>query len=296
MDSFGDYLKEIGRHPLLTGAQEIELSRKIARAYELRMLGVELTKEQMREVRRGDLAKTRLVNSNLRLVVHIAKRYRSMVRSMEIMDLVQEGTFGLVRAAEMFDGSKGYKFSTYAYWWVRQAVQRAMDTKERVIRIPVHISEKLGKLKKLKHELGMQLGRKATKAELAEALDVSVEKLDEMLVRGGAVVSLDQFTKCGDGDSTISDVLADKGYLDDGEQLQQIDQAKSYEAVLECLDMLQDTERFVMKCRLGFEDRKPMTLVGLSEELGMSKERVRQIQEKATYKLHRLVRGHKQFV
>jgi RNA polymerase primary sigma factor len=295
MDSFGEYLKKIAKYPLLTGAQEIELFRSISAAAALQEHPEPLTKEQQRIIKRGTLAKNRLINSNLRLVVHIAKRYTGVVKNLDMLDLVQEGTLGLIRAAETFDGSRGYKFSTYAYWWIRQNIQRGIDTKERTIRVPVHVSEKLVRVQKLKHELGIKFNRKPTKQELADALEISLERLYEILTKTSSIVSLNQKILHGDGTVCLGDILIDNSEDVFDDELDEINSNDSYEIIMQCIDMLEDKYKYIILHRSNIDGYEFKTYKQISEVLGVCRERVRQLYDQALHKLQILLRMHKHF-
>ena len=207
-DSMKDYLAEIGRYPLLTGEQEIQLSRQVRRMIELQAMEGERTKAELREIKRGQRARDTIMNCNLRLVVHIAKRYATRLKcnGLEMMDIIQEGAIGLHRAAELFDGSKGYKFSTYAYWWIRQSITRAIDTKERIIRVPQHLLDKIYRATKLQREYLQEHGRPISMVALAEEMEMTVDELQMILQRNTPHSSLDQMV--GDNGSPLIDLIA----------------------------------------------------------------------------------------
>lgn len=294
MDSFGVYLKEISKFPLLTGSQEIELFRSMSAAAQLQEQTEPLTKEQQRIVKRGATAKTRMINSNLKLVVHIAKRYTHIIKNLDMLDIVQEGTLGLIRATESFNGALGYKFSTYAYWWIRQSIQRGIDTRERTIRVPVHIAEQMGRLRKLKHQLGIELGRKPTKQELADGLGITIDKLDETLLKASTTVSLDKRTQHGEGDTTLGDMLVDDNRVFDTD-LDQLGSEESHEYVMQCINMLDDRHKFVLLHRMQIEGYEFKTFKDMAQELGVCRERVKQIYMQSLRKLQVTLRLHKHF-
>ncbi|WP_296418076.1 RNA polymerase sigma factor, RpoD/SigA family, partial [Vulcanococcus sp. DEBay_Sum22DG08_74] len=262
-DLVRSYLRDIGRVPLLTHEQEITLGRQVQELVALEELeqelasreGVEkpspavlakeagLTQVQLKKrLRSGQRAKERMVAANLRLVVSVAKKYTK--RNMELLDLIQEGTIGLVRGVEKFDPTRGYKFSTYAYWWIRQGITRAIAEKSRTIRLPIHITETLNKLKKGQRELSQELGRTPTVTELAEFVDLPEEEVKDLLCRARQPVSLE--TKVGDGDDTeLLDLLAADGTqpseLVDGECLRM--------DMRGLLDQLPDLQGRVLKMR-----------------------------------------------
>jgi len=294
MDSFGVYLKEISKFPLLTGSQEIELFRSMSAAAQLQEQTEPLTKEQQRIVKRGATAKTRMINSNLKLVVHIAKRYTHIIKNLDMLDIVQEGTLGLIRATESFNGALGYKFSTYAYWWIRQSIQRGIDTRERTIRVPVHIAEQMGRLRKLKHQLGIELGRKPTKQELADGLGITIDKLDETLLKASTTVSLDKRTKHGEGDTTLGDMLVDDNRVFDTD-LDQLGSEESHQYVMQCINMLDDRHKFVLLHRMQIEGYEFKTFKDMARELGVCRERVKQIYMQSLHRLRVTLRLHEHF-
>ena len=294
MDSFGVYLKEISKFPLLTGSQEIELFRSMSAAAQLQEQTEPLTKEQQRIVKRGATAKTRMINSNLKLVVHIAKRYTHIIKNLDMLDIVQEGTLGLIRATESFNGALGYKFSTYAYWWIRQSIQRGIDTRERTIRVPVHIAEQMGRLRKLKHQLGIELGRKPTKQELADGLGITIDKLDETLLKASTTVSLDKRTKHGEGDTTLGDMLVDDNRVFDTD-LDQLGSEESHDYVMQCINMLDDRHKFVLLHRMQIEGYEFKTFKDMARELGVCRERVKQIYMQSLHRLRVTLRLHEHF-
>ena len=299
-DLLRSYLRDIGRVPLLTHEQEITLGRQVQELMALEELEAELesrsgTKpchEQLaaaaglspallrRRLQAGRRAKERMVAANLRLVVSVAKKYTK--RNMELLDLIQEGTIGLVRGVEKFDPTRGYKFSTYAYWWIRQGITRAIAEKSRTIRLPIHITETLNKLKKGQRELSQVLGRTPTVAELAEAVELPEEDVKDLLCRARQPVSLE--TKVGDGEDTeLLDLLAGDGDLPDdlvdGECLK-----GDLRAMLEQLPELQGR---VLKMRYGMEGEEPMSLTGIGRILGISRDRVRNLERDALANLRR---------
>jgi RNA polymerase nonessential primary-like sigma factor len=293
-DLVRSYLRDIGRLPLLTHEQEITLGRQVQELMALEELEAELecrngTKpchDQLaaaaglspallrRRLQAGRRAKERMVAANLRLVVSVAKKYTK--RNMELLDLIQEGTIGLVRGVEKFDPTRGYKFSTYAYWWIRQGITRAIAEKSRTIRLPIHITETLNKLKKGQRELSQVLGRTPTVAELAAAVELPEEDVKDLLCRARQPVSLE--TKVGDGEDTeLLDLLAGDGDLPgdlvDGECLK-----GDLRAMLEQLPELQGR---VLKMRYGIEGDEPMSLTSIARTLGMSRDKTRNLERRA---------------
>ena len=307
-DLVRSYLRDIGRVPLLSHEQEITLGRQVQELVALEELeqelemraggskpdhdqlaeAAQLTPQQLKKrLRSGQRAKERMVAANLRLVVSVAKKYTK--RNMELLDLIQEGTIGLVRGVEKFDPTRGYKFSTYAYWWIRQGITRAIAEKSRTIRLPIHITETLNKLKKGQRELSQELGRTPTVTELAEFVELPEEEVKDLLCRARQPVSLE--TKVGDGDDTeLLDLLAADGTqpeeLVDGECLRS--------DMRDLLEQLPDLQCRVLKMRYGIpctdvpEPDEPMSLTGIGRILGMSRDRVRNLERDGLAGLRRL--------
>jgi RNA polymerase primary sigma factor len=257
-DALQLFLNEIRRYPLLTADQEVELSKRI---------------EQ------GDLgAKERMINSNLRLVVSIAKKYQG--QELSLLDLIQEGIFGLIRASEKFDWRKGYKFSTYATFWIRQAIQRGLANKARTIRIPVHIGQRERKIVRAERELSVKLGREPTDEEIAAAAELPLDQVDEVRDAARTVTSLDR--PIGEeGDTALGDVLEGGAPPVDLE----VEVSLSEELLRRTIDELPDTERDVIRLRFGFDDDEPQPLRETGRRLGLSAERVRQIESRALKRL-----------
>jgi RNA polymerase primary sigma factor len=260
-DALQLFLREAGRHPLLTAAQEVELSKRIER---------------------GDMqAKQRMIQSNLRLVVSIAKNYRN--QGLPFLDLIQEGTLGLIRAVEKFDWRRGYKFSTYATWWIRQAVARALADKARTIRMPVHIVERLQKLNKAERILWTQLGREPTLEEIAEEASLPIEQAREVKAAAHASTSLDQ--PVGETeDAVFGDFVACAGPQPDEE----VEVSLRSQALARALGALTDRERAVLILRYGLDNTEPRTLEEIGRTLDLTRERVRQIEGHALKRLSRL--------
>jgi RNA polymerase primary sigma factor len=254
MDSLQLFLAEAGRHPLLTAAQEVALAKRIER---------------------GDLtAKRRMVESNLRLVVAIAKGYRGL--GVPFLDLIQEGSLGLNRAVEKFDWRRGFKFSTYATWWIRQSVQRAVANQSSTIRVPVHVVERQHKLSRAAARLEVKLGREATMDELAEATGLPIQHVAEALGAARASVSLN-LTIGADDEGELGDLFAD------GEAVDPFDEAEESlrtQSVRRALNALPERERRILELRFGF-DSEPWTLDAIGHELHLTRERVRQLVDAA---------------
>ena len=257
-DSFALFLADLGRHRLLTAAEEVTLAKRIER---------------------GDpVAKRRMVESNLRLVVSIAKNYRN--QGLPFLDLIQEGTLGLNRAVEKFDWRRGYKFSTYATWWIRQAVARALADKARTIRLPAHVVERRQKLSRAAGRLEVELGREATKQELAEATGLPLQHVAEALGAAQASVSLNQ-TVGVDEEGELGDLFADPAASD---PLEEADRALRRQQLRRTLERLPERDRRILELRFGFEGR-PQTLEAIGHEVGLTRERVRQLEEQALTRL-----------
>jgi RNA polymerase primary sigma factor len=289
-DSVRAYLKQIGKVPLLNAAQEVELAKRIEaglyaveRLKLLRESGEEIPTQLRRDlewiVRDGDRAKDHLLEANLRLVVSLAKRYTG--RGMAFLDLIQEGNLGLIRAVEKFDYTKGYKFSTYATWWIRQAITRAMADQARTIRIPVHMVEVINKLGRIQRELLQDLGREPSPDELAKEMDISPEKVLEIQQYAREPISLDQ-TIGDEGDSQLGD------FIEDSEAIVAVD-AVSFSLLQgqlqQVLQTLSEREAGVVRLRFGLTDGQPRTLDEIGQVYGVTRERIRQIESKTMSKL-----------
>jgi len=253
------FLVEIGRHPLLSAAEEVALAKR---------------------VERGDLAaKEQMINANLRLVVSIAKGYRGL--GVPFLDLIQEGTLGLNRAVERFDWRRGYKFSTYAHWWIRQSVQRAVANQARTIRLPTHVVERQQKLGRAARRLEVELGREATKEELAEATGLPIQHVDEALGAAQASVSLNQTVGADDDEGELGDLFADREAAD---PFDEAEKSLRRQGVRRALDVLPERERRILELRFGFEG-EPWTLEAIGHELDLTRERVRQLEGRALSRL-----------
>ena len=293
------YLKEIGKVPLLTAELEVELAQRIeaglfaaekvrqAEAGEAAKLSAALRRDLEWLVLDGGKAKRHLLEANLRLVVSIAKRY--LGRGMLFLDLIQEGNLGLIRAVEKFDYTKGYKFSTYATWWIRQAITRAMADQARTIRIPVHMVEQINKLTRVQREMLQELGREPTPEELAKELDMTPEKVVEIQGYAREPVSLE--TTIGDDqDSSLGDFIED---ADAPIAAEVVSYGLMQEQLGEVLRTLTDREAAVVKMRFGLVDGQPRTLDEIGREFGLTRERIRQIESKTLSKLRHPSRSQK---
>jgi RNA polymerase primary sigma factor len=289
-DSVRAYLKQIGKVPLLNAEQEVELAKRIEaglyagerlRAAEEgeERLPTTMNRDLMWISRDGERAKNHLLEANLRLVVSLAKRYTG--RGMAFLDLIQEGNLGLIRAVEKFDYTKGYKFSTYATWWIRQAITRAMADQARTIRIPVHMVEVINKLGRIQRELLQDLGREPTPEELAKEMDITPEKVLEIQQYAREPISLDQ-TIGDEGDSQLGD------FIEDSEAVVAVD-AVSFsllqDQLQQVLQTLSEREAGVVRLRFGLTDGQPRTLDEIGQVYGVTRERIRQIESKTMSKL-----------
>ena len=285
IDLVRTYLNGIGRTKLLTAAEEVDLAQRIEAglfAEERLVTAVGMDAELRADLRaivtEGRAAKSHLLEANLRLVVSVAKRYTG--RGMPMLDLIQEGNVGLIRAVEKFDYAKGFKFSTYATWWIRQAITRAMADQSRTIRLPVHLVEQINKLVRARRELAATLGREPTSAEVAESLGVDVYKVVELLGYDRDPVSLDQSVG-EDGESMLGDFVADNstGPADP------VSYGLLEREVGTVLATLSEREREVVKLRFGLNDGRVRTLEEIGHEFGLSRERIRQIEKTCLNKL-----------
>jgi len=288
------YLKSIGRVPLLTAIEEVDLSKKVeAGLFAAEKLATEkkvsptLRRELEVIVREGAAAKDKLVEANLRLVVSIAKRY--VGRGMLFLDVIQEGNLGLIRAVEKFDYTKGYKFSTYATWWIRQAITRAIADQARTIRIPVHMVETINKVVRVQRQLLQDLGREPTMEEIGKEVDLPPEKVEEVLKIAQDPVSLE--TPIGEeGDSHLGDFIEDSDAVVPVDAASFIMMQEQLESVLHSLT---DREKKVVQLRFGLTDGHPRTLEEVGREFGVTRERIRQIESKTLSKLRHPSRSQK---
>ena len=285
------YLATIGRIPLLTPAEEIELGNQVQAMMLLTEDGsrtfddAELDGKQRRILRIGRRAKERMMKANLRLVVSVAKKYQG--KGLELLDLVQEGSLGLERAVEKFDPTRGYKFSTYAFWWIRQSMTRAIACQSRTIRLPVHLSERLTTIRKVSLDLAHKLGAMPSRIEIAEAMDIPVDELDSLLRQALTTSSLDAPVNGEEGRSFLGDLIAD-GSLE--EPLDLVEQRIHHEQLGRWLSHLSEQEQRVLKMRFGLEGQERHTLAEIGRLMEVSRERVRQVELKALRKLRNITR------
>ncbi|WP_432872735.1 sigma-70 family RNA polymerase sigma factor [Microbispora rosea] len=289
-DSVHTYLKSIGRRTLLTAAQEVELAKRIEAGlyaeYKLETVleSGEHLPPHVREdlewvIEDGRRAKDHMLEANLRLVVSVAKKYTD--RGMALLDVVQEGNLGLIRAVEKFDYTKGYKFSTYAMWWIRQAIQRGFADSARTIRLPVHVLEMLSKLSRVERDMHQRLGREPTPEELAVELDKTPDQIEELLRTSRQPISLDS-TIGEDGETRIGDLIED---VDSPEASEVVDRQLLAEQLKGVLSNLSPREAKIMSLRFGLADGKPHTLDEIGKYLGLTRERIRQLEKESLSKL-----------
>jgi RNA polymerase primary sigma factor len=285
-DSVHTYLKSIGRTSLLTAEQEVDLAKRIEAGLfaEHKMdTTPDLSPEQRRDLEMvaedGRRAKAHMLEANLRLVVSVAKKYSD--RGLSLLDVVQEGNLGLIRAVEKFDYTKGYKFSTYAMWWIRQAIQRGFADSARTIRLPVHVLEMLSKLSRVERDMHQKLGREPTPEELAVELDRTPDQIEELLRTSRQPISLDS-TIGEDGETSIGDLIED---VDAPEASELVDRQLMAEQLRSALDALTPREATIMAMRFGLYDGNPHTLDEIGRALGLTRERIRQLEKQSLSKL-----------
>ena len=290
-DSVRAYLRDIGRIPLLETDEEILLGRQVQRLMEIKAcedllekpnkeelansLGITI-KELRREIRAGEKAKDKMVTANLRLVVSVAKKYTK--RNMELLDIIQEGTIGLVRGVEKFDPGRGYKFSTYAYWWIRQGITRAIAEKSRAIRLPIHVTENLNKLKKAQRELSQLNGEMPNIFQLSDYLGLTVDEIKDLMCKARQPTSLE--IKIGENrDTALIDLLEDETQLADT----LLEQQFIKEDIRELIGDLPEMQAAVISMRYGIGEEilEPMSMTAIGQVLNMSRDRVRTLEHKA---------------
>ena len=290
-DPISWYLSTIGRIPLLTPAEEIELGNQVQMMMSLTDECPDheerkpLTSQQRRLIRIGRRAKERMMKANLRLVVSVAKKYQG--KGLELLDLIQEGSLGLERAVEKFDPTRGYKFSTYAFWWIRQSMTRAIACQSRTIRLPVHLSERLTTIRKVSLDLAHKLGAMPSRVEISEAMEIPLEELDSLLRQALTTSSLDAPVNGEEGRSFLGDLIADASHE---EPLDKVEQRIHHEQLGRWLSHLSEQEQHVLRLRFGLEGNERHTLAEIGRLLEVSRERVRQVELKALRKLRNLTR------
>lgn len=309
VDMVRTYLQEIGKVPLLSHEQEIVFGKQVQQMMSLydvkesleKKLGREITLEEWAQkadktpnevkkiIHQGKRAKQKMIEANLRLVVAIAKKYQK--RNMEFLDLIQEGSLGLERGVEKFDPTKGFKFSTYAYWWIRQAITRAIAQQARTIRLPIHITEKLNKIKKTQRELSQKLGRSPSPNEIAEALQLEPAQIREYFSIARQPISLD--VKVGDNqDTELSELLEDEGVSPDN----YITQELMRQDLQKLLGELTPQQQQVVRLRFGLEDGKELSLAKIGQRMNISRERVRQLEQQALAHLRKKRSSVKEYI
>jgi RNA polymerase primary sigma factor len=280
------YLASIGREPLLTAAEEIGLGNQVQAMMQLvEEKREEYSPQENKTIRIGRRAKQRMMKANLRLVVSVAKKYQG--KGLELLDLIQEGSLGLERAVEKFDPTRGYKFSTYAFWWIRQSMSRAIACQSRTIRLPVHLSERLSTIRKATFELAHKLGAMPSRQEIAEAISMPLDELDSLLRQALTTSSLDAPINADEGRSFLGDLIADPSAE---EPLDRVERGMHQEQLSRWLGHLTDQEREVLSLRFGLDGVERHTLAEIGRQLEVSRERVRQVELKALRKLRNLTR------
>ena len=280
------YLATIGREPLLTPSEEIELGNQVQKMMGLTETKVnEFSPQELKAIRVGRRAKDRMIKANLRLVVSIAKKYQG--KGLELLDLIQEGSLGLERAVEKFDPSRGYKFSTYAFWWIRQSMTRAIACQSRTIRLPVHLSERLTTIRKVSLDLAHKLGAMPSRQEIAAAIEMPIEELDSVLRQSLTTSSLDAPIKADEGNSCLVDLIADS-YTES--PLELVQRSIDQEQLALWLSHLNQQEREVLSLRFGLDGHNCHTLAEIGRNLDVSRERIRQVELKALRKLRQIIR------
>ena len=280
-DAIGFYLTSIGRVPLLTPAEEIELAHHVQQMKDLLSLPLEQrSTRQKHKIKMGKRARDRMMAANLRLVVSVAKKYQN--QGLELLDLVQEGAIGLERAVDKFDPAMGYKFSTYAYWWIRQGMTRAIDNSARTIRLPIHISEKLSKMRRISRELSHRFGRQPNRLELANAMGIEPQDLEDLVSQSAPCASLDAHARGEEDRSTLGELIPDPN---SDEPMEGMDRSIQKEHLGGWLSQLNEREQKIMRLRFGLDGEEPLTLAEIGRQINVSRERVRQLEAKAILKL-----------
>ncbi|MFM7228062.1 MAG: RpoD/SigA family RNA polymerase sigma factor [Cyanobacteriota bacterium] len=287
-DSIGWYLTMIGRVPLLTPAEEIELAHQVQQMKQLITIPAdERSPRERQQIRMGCRARDRMMAANLRLVVSVGKKYQN--QGLELLDLIQEGTIGLERAVDKFDPAMGYKFSTYAYWWIRQGMTRAIDNTARTIRLPIHISEKLAKLRRITRELSHRFGRQPNRLELAHAMGVEPDELEDLLSQSAPCASLDAHARGDEDRSTLGELIPDPASL---EPMDGMDRSIQKEHLGTWITQLNEREQKILRLRFGLDGTEPLTLAEIGRQINVSRERVRQLEAKAILKLRLITSQH----
>ncbi|MBK16722.1 MAG: RNA polymerase subunit sigma [Prochlorococcus sp. SP3034] len=286
-DSIGYYLSTIGRVPLLTAAEEIELAHHVQNMKKVfNKAESDRDLKDKQKIRMGKKARDRMMAANLRLVVSVAKKYQN--QGLELLDLVQEGAIGLERAVDKFDPAMGYKFSTYAYWWIRQGMTRAIDNSARTIRLPIHISEKLSKMRRVSRELSHKLGRQPNRIELSNAMGIEQKDLEDLVSQSAPCASLDAHARGEEDRSTLGELIPDPN----GEEpMEGMDRTIQKEHLGGWLAQLNEREQKIMRLRFGLDGEEPLTLAEIGRQINVSRERVRQLEAKAILKL-RVMTNH----
>ena len=295
MSSLSDFLGEIGRHQLLTPEKELTMGRKVQEMVVLinrcqsaggKGPACEYSEVEKKTIRVGEKAKNAMITANLRLVVNLAKRYQG--KGLELLDLIQEGTLGLTRAVEKYDPSRGHRFSTYAYWWIRQGMTRAIDNSARTIRLPIHISEKLSKMRRVSRELSHKLGRQPNRKELAESMGIEQKDLEDLVSQSAPCASLDAHARGEEDRSTLGELIPDPNCE---EPMEGMDRTIQKEHLGGWLAQLNEREQKIMRLRFGLDGEEPLTLAEIGRQINVSRERVRQLEAKAILKL-RVMTNH----
>ena len=287
-DSIGWYLSMIGRVPLLTPAEEIELAHQVQQMKQLITIPADdRSPRERQQIRMGCRARDRMMAANLRLVVSVAKKYQN--QGLELLDLIQEGTIGLERAVDKFDPAMGYKFSTYAYWWIRQGMTRAIDNTARTIRLPIHISEKLAKLRRITRELSHRFGRQPNRLELAHAMGIEPDELEDLLSQSAPCASLDAHARGDEDRSTLGELIPDPASM---EPMDGMDRSIQKEHLGTWITQLNEREQKILRLRFGLDGTEPLTLAEIGRQINVSRERVRQLEAKAILKLRLITSQH----